>query len=89
MTTTAILKTRAAVDITDFPAAHSTDSEWFAVDKEGRVAVFDTLEPGPLPNAGLMGQGAEYEAIDELVAYHLGRRPKAGMQTAEFVRPAS
>ncbi|MBV9148532.1 MAG: DNA repair protein RecO [Candidatus Eremiobacteraeota bacterium] len=29
------------------------------------------------------------KAIETLVAYHLGRRPKAGMQTAEFVRPAS
>jgi hypothetical protein len=33
----------------DFPAAHSMDSAWFAVDKDGHVAFFRTGEEGALP----------------------------------------
>jgi hypothetical protein len=33
----------------DFPAAHSMDAIWFAVDSVGQVAMFDTGETGPLP----------------------------------------
>jgi hypothetical protein len=38
------------------PAAHSTDTTWYAVDENGEVALFDTGEPGAVPErAGLMG----------------------------------
>lgn len=33
----------------DFPAAHSMDTQWFAVDGAGRVAIFDTGECGVVP----------------------------------------
>jgi len=33
----------------DFPAAHSMDTDWFAVDQAGYVALFDSRENGPLP----------------------------------------
>ena len=33
----------------DYPAAHSADTEWFAVDRDGNVAVFDTGEAGAVP----------------------------------------
>jgi hypothetical protein len=33
----------------DFPAAHSMDTYWFAVDRDGRVAVFDSGEAGAVP----------------------------------------
>jgi hypothetical protein len=33
----------------DFPAAHSMDTAWFAVDLDGHVAVFETGEAGALP----------------------------------------
>src|SRR5262249_54905015 len=33
----------------DFPAAHSMDTMWFAVDKDGRVACFDSGEAGAGP----------------------------------------
>lgn len=36
----------------DYPAAHSMDSTWFAVDEDGQVAVFDTGEGGPMPEGG-------------------------------------
>lgn len=43
----------------DFPAAHSMDSEWFAVDQNGQVAVFITGENGHLPRG---------QALRDLVA---------------------
>jgi hypothetical protein len=33
----------------DFPAAHSMDTTWFAVDGEGHVGVFFSAEDGPVP----------------------------------------
>jgi hypothetical protein len=33
----------------DFPAAHSMDTEWFAVDRDGQVALFFTGENGSMP----------------------------------------
>lgn len=33
----------------DFPAAHSMDTTWFAVDAKGRLGVFDTGEGGAAP----------------------------------------
>jgi hypothetical protein len=49
----------------DFPAAHSMDSCWFAVDKDGRVGFFTTGEAGAQPTAGLVGDPAE-QAITRL-----------------------
>lgn len=36
--------------MSDFPAAHSMDTEWFAVDDAGHVAVFDSYEGGAVPD---------------------------------------
>lgn len=44
----------------DFPAAHSMDTEWFAVDDDGHVAVFDSGEGGAVP------RGIEEGARDDL-----------------------
>jgi len=33
----------------DFPAAHSMDTTWFAVDRDGHVGMFDSGEPGAVP----------------------------------------
>jgi hypothetical protein len=33
----------------DYPAAHSMDAYWFAIDERGAVADFETGEPGPAP----------------------------------------
>jgi len=33
----------------DFPAGHSMDTEWFAVDKDGNIAVFDSSDEGAVP----------------------------------------
>ena len=41
----------------DFPAAHSMDTQWYAVDAAGHVGVFDTGEDGHAP------QGAENASL--------------------------
>jgi hypothetical protein len=46
----------------DFPAAHSMDTSWFAVDRDGHVACFNTGEAGAVPNNSLRGVGI-YEFI--------------------------
>jgi hypothetical protein len=35
----------------DYPAAHSMDTEWFAVDADGNVGIFDSSEDGAVPTA--------------------------------------
>lgn len=39
----------------DYPAAHSMDTQWFAVDQDGHVALFNSSEHGAVPRdaAGL------------------------------------
>jgi hypothetical protein len=34
----------------DFPAAHSMDTNWFAVDEQGNIASFDSGEAGAVPH---------------------------------------
>jgi hypothetical protein len=53
----------------DFPAAHSMDTEWFAVDADGNVAIFETGEQGAAPVAwadGTLDQGSAGAAVQEL-----------------------
>lgn len=38
-------------DPCDFPAAHSMDTMWFAVDRDGHVAAFESGEAGAVPTA--------------------------------------
>jgi hypothetical protein len=47
----------------DFPAAHSMDTEWFAVDGEGKVAVFRTFEDGPIPKDLASGNAQREEPV--------------------------
>lgn len=46
-------------DPLDFPAAHSMDSTWFAVDADGHVALFETGEGGAIPTSGDFPYGGE------------------------------
>ncbi|MGE3804941.1 MAG: hypothetical protein AB7K24_09745 [Gemmataceae bacterium] len=39
--------------IPDFPAAHSMDTTWFAVDRDGHVGMFDSWEAGAVPTTAL------------------------------------
>ncbi len=46
----------------DYPAAHSMDTYWFAMDEAGEVALMITGETGPVPE----GPKAEYGGLDSL-----------------------
>ncbi len=46
----------------DFPAAHSMDTEWFAIDAKGHVAIFSTGEEGDLPH-GIRDAGHLVEKV--------------------------
>jgi hypothetical protein len=51
-------------EMVDYPAAHSMDTMWFAVDRDGNVAAFDSAEGGAVPNSAL----SEHE-MDVLEAF--------------------
>jgi hypothetical protein len=56
----------------DFPAAHSMDTAWYAVDRVGQVAVFHTGESGAAPNAAFCDSAMDMledmpeEALEEM-----------------------
>lgn len=56
----------------DYPAAHSMDTTWFAVDKDGYIAEMDSDEVGAVPCAygGDQGDGSEFLQV---LAQHLGK----------------
>jgi hypothetical protein len=54
-------------DSSDFPAAHSMDTAWFAVDRDGHVAVFDTGESGAVPTTAYLGED-HWGMLDDLRA---------------------
>lgn len=76
--------------MTDYPAAHSMDSCWFAVDLDGNVAMFDTGEGGALPVfasfplGGEAGGGEEFEG-GQLLAAALLARAKTDAALAELL----
>jgi hypothetical protein len=43
----------------DYPSAHSMDTCFFAVDRDGHVAIFDTGEAGAVPVIALSGEEAD------------------------------
>lgn len=49
----------------DYPAAHSMDTEWFAVDQMGNVAHFDSLESGAVPECAFRTPNIE-ESLDQI-----------------------
>ncbi|HEY7326248.1 MAG TPA: hypothetical protein VH592_01315 [Gemmataceae bacterium] len=50
---------------TDYPAAHSMDTCFFAIDRDGHVACFDTGEAGAVPAVAFSGEEA-YELRQQL-----------------------
>lgn len=49
----------------DYPAAHSMDTLWFAVDRDGHVAAFHSLEAGAVPLDAMSGDSS-YEVQERL-----------------------
>ena len=52
-------------DSCDFPAAHSMDTTWFAVDRDGHVAMFQSGESGAVPESVC---GEEFYAAPDEIA---------------------
>jgi hypothetical protein len=59
----------------DYPAAHSMDTTWFAVDREGLVACFDTGENGAMPASAYHEEGFGGAMLDRLQAVVPGTEP--------------
>src|SRR5262245_16214620 len=49
----------------DFPAAHSMDTTWFAVDQDGHIGMFDSGEPGAVPKDVEKSIGQDDDAVLE------------------------
>jgi hypothetical protein len=64
----------SATALPDYPAAHSMDTEWFAVDREGNVAMFDTGECGQVPVGAVT---LDQDAATRLTDLVLPARPVA------------
>jgi hypothetical protein len=47
----------------DFPASHSMDTRWFAIDEKGHLAIFDSGENGHVPD---ISTGDGYQLIEEM-----------------------
>jgi hypothetical protein len=71
--------------MSDFPAAHSMDTTWFAIDRDGHVAMFESGESGCVPEDAYLGD--DHDEVTDLVhdlpptgAVHdlAGRRAAAG-----------
>lgn len=54
--------------VDDFPAAHSMDTHWFAVDQDGHVGLFFTAETGFMPVDASDIEGGELIALYRLLA---------------------
>jgi hypothetical protein len=52
-------------DSCDYPAAHSMDTQWFAIDANGNVAVFESGEAGAVPVEGYVGENY-FELLEQL-----------------------
>jgi hypothetical protein len=50
--------------MSDYPAAHSMDTEWFAVDAHGNVGRFDSGEDGAVPVDAATGLGPSEGTLD-------------------------
>jgi hypothetical protein len=61
----------------DFPAAHSMDTQWFAVDRDGQVAFFVTGEAGSMPLTASEG------AVDDVLRALGSKQTEEGLDYDE------
>jgi hypothetical protein len=60
-------------DSFDYPAAHSMDTTWFAVDRDGLVAAFDSGEAGAVPDPAYLGDSS-HDVVSEIYR-SIAKRP--------------
>lgn len=70
----------------DFPAAHSMDTYWYAVDRDGHVAAFFTGETGPYPEDACIDSGL---STDQTMIERLARRPETTPRREALVERSS
>src|SRR5687768_12253706 len=58
----------------DFPAAHSMDTTWFAVDRDGHVGQFDSWEAGAVPRSGFQHSLMHEPPTTEVIVDYAGRQ---------------
>jgi hypothetical protein len=51
----------------DYPAAHSMNTSWFAVDRDGHVAMFDSRQAGAVPRNAAVQDDSLVETVEALV----------------------
>ncbi len=77
---------------TDYPAAHSMDTEWFAVDAEGFLAIMSSGEDGPLPtdfeNFRAYNNSYDGEFLIDDLEKHLGKTVERDRRF-DYPKPAS
>lgn len=66
----------------DYPAAHSMDTDWFAIDEDGRVGVFSSGEEGAVPH------NARNQSIDEDELIRLALRGKIPLDLSALTEKA-
>lgn len=72
----------------DYPAAHSMDTTWFAVDLEGHVALFDSGEPCPVPFDVAVAQGRQEADLATVVSAIRTRRDRPA-RVAGIITPGA
>lgn len=71
----------------DFPAAHSMDTEWFAVDADGRVATLWSSEDGHVPHGAARDHEIdEYLDSDSREGLYVYRYSNEGFYHGTYVR---
>ncbi len=63
----------------DYPAAHSVDTEWFAIDEDGYIALFGSGLEGAVPDVfanKFRDRDLGYDALFKLVIDHLPKDEK-------------
>jgi hypothetical protein len=74
------------MDEPDYPAAHSMDTAWFAIDRDGCVALFWSGDTGLVPASACFGELAAdlHEALDAEV--RASREQSGGLPVSEPFR---
>jgi hypothetical protein len=72
----------------DYPAAHSMDTNWYAVDAEGRVGLFQSGQDGAYPSDAY-GGGSLHDApgpdLDDILRELLGLHQEEDLDDSEVV----
>lgn len=81
--------------MTDFPAAHSMDTTWFAADANGNIGVFDSNEGGAVPESNsffrvnAIEKGLDYEKLYDIHSFFWEWSQESDDQVVNFKIPSA